>query len=91
MNNSTIIAEIRNQAQMLEPILKRLEKGDPLDRIGLSFVQISHMRFQNNMKNLDRDSINVRDQEAINKYKSIYHEIEKLNDINSIKEKKNVI
>ena len=83
--NSTVIAEINNQIMMLEPIIKRMEKGE-VDKISLSFVQLSHMRFQNNLKTLSGE-LSSREKQVINKYKVTYNKIERLYDTNISKEK----
>ena len=85
MDNSTVIAEINNQIMLLEPILKRMEKGE-IDSISLSFVQLSHIRFQNNLKKLSGELSN-RENQIINKYKVTYAKIERLYDLNTLKEK----
>ena len=70
---------------LLEPIIKRMEKGE-VDKISLSFVQLSHMRFQNNIKKLSGE-LSSREKQVINNYKATYNKIERLYDINTSKEK----
>lgn len=83
-----IIEDIDNQIFLLEPILKRKNKNSTLDKMEIYYITASHIRFSGHMKRLKEVKLDKKGISTINKYKSIYNDIESIIDRQAITEMK---